>query len=96
MLPITEKSIGLDGKVFIDRRLSMRRRSLKGAKVAYDSDRGVLECTVRNQSATGARLSFDDASAVPRQFELVVTGEDAFRRATVRWRSQTTLGVSFD
>ncbi|MEQ1953170.1 PilZ domain-containing protein [Mesorhizobium yinganensis] len=96
MTPITEKSIGLDGKVFPDRRASERRRVLKGAKLTFNKGYGSFECVVRNVSDHGARLTFGDTSAIPSQFDLLISGEDRARRATVRWRSMTALGVSFD
>ncbi len=96
MTPITEKSIGLDGRVFPDRRSETRRRVLKGARVVFNKGFSVYECVVRNMAANGARLDFGDASAVPTRFEIVIAGEDVKRTATVRWREMTVLGVSLD
>lgn len=96
MTPITEKSIGIDGHVFTDRRSGERRRVLKGARLAFNKGFGAFECVVRNLSESGARLSFGETSAVPSQFDLQISGEDVFRKATVRWRTMTALGVSFD
>ena len=95
MTPITEKSIGIDGEVFADRRQGDRRRVLKGARLTFNKGYGAFECVVRNLSEGGARLSLGDTSAVPSQFDLLITGEDAPRPATVRWREMTALGVSF-
>ncbi|MFI0846405.1 PilZ domain-containing protein [Mesorhizobium sp. IMUNJ 23232] len=96
MTPITEKSIGLDGQVFTDRRGIERRRVLKGARLTFNKGYGSFECVVRNVSDSGARLTFGDTSAIPSQFDLLISGEDHARRATVRWRTMTALGVSFD
>lgn len=96
MEPIIEKSIGLDGQVFAERRTADRRRVLKGARLAFNKGFGAYECVVRNISDKGARLSFGETSAVPSQFDLQIAGEDLFRKATVRWRTMTALGVSFD
>jgi len=96
MTPIVEKSIGIDGEVFVDRRALSRRRVLKGARLTFNKGFGTFECVVRNQSDGGARLSFGDTSAVPGSFDLLITGEDAPRPATVRWREMTAMGVSFD
>ena len=96
MEPITEKSIGLDGEVFPDRRGIERRRVLKGAKLSFNKGYGAFECLVRNVSDGGARLTFGETSAVPPQFDLLISGDDVVRRATVRWRTMTALGVSFD
>jgi hypothetical protein len=96
MTPITEKSIGIDGEVFVDRRSGSRRRVLKGGRLTFNKGFGAFECVVRNQSEGGARLSFGDTSAVPGNFNLLIAGEDVLRPATVRWREMTAMGVSFD
>ncbi|MBX3570214.1 MAG: PilZ domain-containing protein [Rhizobiaceae bacterium] len=96
MTPITEKSIGIDGEVFADRRTGDRRRVLKGGRLSFNNGFGAFECVVRNLSARGARLSFGDTSAVPNAFDLLITGEDKARSATVRWREMTAIGVAFD
>jgi hypothetical protein len=96
MAPITEKSIGLDGEVFPDRRGAERRRVLKGAKLIFNKGYGAFECVARNVSESGARLTLGETSAVPSQFDLLISGDDLVRRATVRWRTMTALGVSFD
>ena len=55
----------------------------------------VAYSVVRNQSEMGARLSFGNTAGVPRHFELGIMGEESLRASTVRWRSETALGVSF-
>ena len=47
MQPIAEKSIGLNGAVFPDRRVELRRRVLKGALVYYNNGFIAFECPVR-------------------------------------------------
>ena len=96
MTPITQKSIGLDGKVFPDRRKEDRRRVLKGGRISFNNGYSVFECVVRNTAPSGARLDFGETSAIPSSFELLVAGEDVTRRATVCWREMTVLGVSLD
>ena len=91
---ITEKSIGLDGDVFSDRRAEHRRKVLKGAVLTFNRGFGTFECIVRNQSDTGARLSFGDTSAVPNVFDLEIVGSEVKRQAQVRWRSITAIGVA--
>ena len=53
MSPITEKSIGVDGAVFPERRAEIRRRVLKGATVSFNNGYSSFECVVRNQSQRG-------------------------------------------
>ena len=96
MTPISEKSIGIDGEVFADRRSGDRRRVLKGARLSFNNGFGAFECVVRNLSPDGARLTFGETSAVPNNFDLLIAGEQEMRRATVRWRQMTALGVAFE
>lgn len=96
MTPITEKSIGLDGEVFEDRRGETRQRVLKGGKLSFNKGYGALECVVRNVSPHGARLAFGDTAAVPPAFTLFISGEDAPHRAQLRWRGRDAVGVSFE
>lgn len=93
---ITEKSIGVDGEVFSERRGAPRRRMLKGGTLSFNKGYGALECVVRNVSERGALLAFGETSAVPAAFDLAIKGEGAARPAHVRWRSMTAVGVSFD
>ena len=58
MSPITEKSIGLDGEVFPDRRGKPRQKCLRGAVASFNKGSSVFECVAKNISETGARLSF--------------------------------------
>lgn len=91
---IKEKSIGLDGKVFAERRAVMRRRVLKGATLSFNKGYGALEGLVRNESERGVLLHFGETSAVPADFELTVKGSDP-RSAKVKWRDMTRVGVEF-
>jgi hypothetical protein len=92
---ITEKSIGVDGQVFSERRSSLRRRVLKGATLTFNKGFSAFECVVRNQSAEGALLSLAETFSLPAQFEVAIAGDDMHRTARVRWRSMTALGVEF-
>lgn len=91
---ITERSIGIDGAVFPDRRNGTRRRVLKGATVSFNKGYSTFECVVRNQSDQGARLSFAETFALPNHFGLAVSG-DTERLVDVRWRTMTAVGVVY-
>lgn len=92
---ITEKSIGIDGEVFAERRAALRRRTLKGAALSFNKGFGAMECVVRNESRNGALLAFGDALGVPALFELAVNGAAERRAARVRWRTAMLVGVEF-
>ncbi len=92
---ITEKSIGIDGHVFAERRSDIRMRMLKGAALTFNHGFSSFEGTIRNQSEHGAKLTFGEALAVPPVFGLKIASEEKPRMARVRWRSMTALGVEF-
>jgi hypothetical protein len=96
MNPITEKSIGVDGRVFSERRAALRRRVLKGATLTFNRRFSAFECVVRNQSAEGALLSLAETFSLPAQFEVLISGEETLRTARVRWRSMNAVGVKFE
>ena len=95
MRSIAEKSIGLDGAVFAERRAEIRRRVLKGGTLRFNRGYGAMECVVRNQTTDGALLVFGDSSGVPSVFDLAI-GADAPRRAEVKWRGLVAVGVALD
>lgn len=94
MQPILEKSIGLDGTVFAERRSEVRRRVLKSAILSFNKGFSSFECIVRNLSEHGARLSLGETFALPSSFS--IRFDDAPPRAAkVRWRTESALGVAF-
>lgn len=95
MLPIREKSIGLNGEVFAERRAWIRRRTLKGAVLSFNKGFSSFECVVRNLSDGGAQLSLCETFALPDDFALRMD-QTSLRRAHVRWRSAAAVGVSLE
>jgi hypothetical protein len=52
-----------------------------------------VTCTIRDLSATGARLSFSHPTFLPRTFRLLFDEQD--QRVTVRWQAGVMAGVRF-
>lgn len=69
------------------------RASSKLEGKALLSGRPDIPCTIRDLSATGARLSFRNPIILPRQFTLRFSAED--HRATVVWQAGLFAGVRF-
>lgn len=76
-----------------ERRRSLRRRVLKTAKIVFNHDRSVVDCTVRNLSTEGALLLFPSTVGIPAHFELVLEGEARRLACDVMWRHEQRLGV---
>ncbi len=62
-------------------RTADRRRVLKAGTIAYNQRYSTLPCTVRDLSATGARLRISDVALVPTHFDLLIDLEAQARSA---------------
>jgi hypothetical protein len=64
--------MGTDLQSNQDRRVAPRRRVVKGAKLFFNGDVSVFDCTVRDISETGARVSLGLFQPLPKRFKLQV------------------------
>ena len=77
-----------------EHRSSIRHRTLKGAKVVLH-DWSTIDCVIRNQSDTGARLEFSDPVALPEQFDVLMTSSNTLVPARRMWERGTAVGIRF-
>ena len=78
-----------------DGRMSARRRVLK-AGIAASNDRHItVACTVRNLSATGARLRTEGSLNIPDTFELIIEADGLEANCEVVWRKGNEVGARF-
>lgn len=77
-----------------DNRLMQRRRTLRGARIAFNGGRSTINATVRNLSAKGAKLEVSSVVGIPDTFDLLVDGT-APQPCRVAWRTLKELGVEF-
>ena len=77
-----------------ENRQTPRQRTFKGGKISREGF-SVLDCVVRNISATGACVEVVSQKSVPDEFELVVTKDNSIRRCRVVWRAGNRIGVQF-
>ena len=80
----------------LDQRSEPRRRVVKGTKIAYGDFVFVQDCTVRDISNRGARISVSAAMELPQEFFLVFTTERILRKSRVKWRKTNEVGVVFE
>ncbi|CAL78693.1 conserved hypothetical protein [Bradyrhizobium sp. ORS 278] len=78
-----------------DKRIAPRHRVLKQGRLAFDSG-GVVDCTVRNMSETGARLEVVSPLGVPKSFTLMIPADKFTRRCHQVWSHDKRIGVAFD
>jgi hypothetical protein len=79
----------------IERRRYRRILTQKAAKVVFHYN-SVIDCTVRDLTDAGARLEIPSAGAVPQTFDLITQEPDGAHLCQVVWRSQDSVGVSFE
>lgn len=79
----------------VERRKIPRARALKGAKIAFNQHRSVIDCVVRNLTDVGAMLKVPNTVGIPERFDFRFDNERKYRPARVIWRREDTLGVEF-
>jgi hypothetical protein len=80
---------------FVERRGSPRARVLKKGKLILPNNSSVVDCLIRDVSATGARLSCEGAGMLPSEMQLLFHAVRELRHVRVVWRRQGELGVQF-
>jgi hypothetical protein len=66
-----------------------------GAERRADQRHRVLECVIRDLSATGARIQMGETFGVPSRFTMSISGETTRIEASLRWRNARNIGLSF-
>jgi hypothetical protein len=74
---------------------AQRSRVLKGAKIVALNQWTLVDCTVRDLSATGARIICKDQLAVQNEFRFLILADNTICNAKVVWRRGDELGIAF-
>jgi hypothetical protein len=77
-----------------EHRIAPRRRVFKAGSISFGG--GVIDCTVRNVSDTGAALEVVTPLYIPDRFMLIVQSDNIRRPCQVVWRKERRIGVTFD
>jgi hypothetical protein len=77
-----------------ENRTAMRHTTLKGGRIVFNASRSTFDCTVRNLSSKGAKLTVASVVGIPDTFDLIL---DAGARQSCRvvWRTLKEIGVEF-
>ena len=81
-------------QVLDNHRVAPRHRVLKAGSIEFNG--GIIDCTVRNISDTGAQIEVASQIGIPDNFWLVISGSQTPRHCRVAWRNDKKLGVAFD
>ncbi len=85
----------LKGTVDNDARVAPRRKVLKAGIAASNNRHLTVSCTVRDLSATGARLRVDNMVGIPDTFVLIISVDGLEANCQVVWRKPNEVGVKF-
>ncbi len=77
-----------------DKRASQRRTTLKGGHIVFNAGRSTIDCTVRNLSPKGAKLTVNSVVGIPDTFDLVLAAHSK-QSCRVIWRRLKEIGVEF-
>ena len=77
-----------------ERRLAQRLRTLKGGKIVVNNGFSTYDCTVRNLSDIGAKLTVASLVGIPETFQLAMDDGRRFNCETI-WRKEGQIGVKF-
>lgn len=84
-----------DRRASDERRGELRSRTLKSAKIVFNLRFSVIDCTVRNMSAHGAKLIVGTQLGIPETFNLEFDSDGSVRACKVMWRKENEIGVTF-
>jgi hypothetical protein len=77
-----------------NKRSDQRQKVLKSARIVLD-DLQSVECTLRDVSATGAKLLVKKPNDLPDVFRLLFAADSTIRPVKVMWRKPDSVGVHF-
>lgn len=77
-----------------EKRILPRRRSILGGRVFFDEG-GAWDCTVRDLSEGGAKLTTEAPFTQGQMFDLKINKFEDIRRAEVMWAGNGQAGIRF-
>jgi hypothetical protein len=77
------------------RRSSPRKRTLLQGQIVFNDRFSLIECVVRDLSATGARIAFPHLIEIPPEFELEIPKKSLSLRSRVMWSNGKEHGIRF-
>ncbi len=77
-------------------RVSIRVLSSFLGRIELFNKQASYNCSIMDLSGTGARVSIDNALMIPNDFMLEIPSKGFRKRAVVKWREGSEIGVSFE
>jgi hypothetical protein len=79
-----------------DRRPARRRRTLLGGRVTYDDGAHVFDCTIRDLSDSGARITVPGQQPIAPRVFLINIRDRVVYEARVVWNRSGQAGLAFE
>ena len=79
----------------VEKRKTVRARTLLGGVIAFNNRASTMDCQVRNLSSVGAKVTFTNTAVVPDQFDLMIARKERSFRARMVWRASNEAGIAF-
>jgi two-component system cell cycle response regulator len=78
-----------------DKRKCRRRRVLREGRIVLKSGSSLINCIIRDQTASGAKLRVPAPTELPKNFGLVCLTDGMLFPAEIVWRRGDDMGVAF-
>ncbi|HVE04657.1 MAG TPA: PilZ domain-containing protein [Rhizomicrobium sp.] len=79
----------------VERRPERRRRTLLGGCVAFDDGKQAVDCTIRNLSTGGARITLPPGREIPGHVFLIHMRDRLVYDAVIVWKKGSEAGLCF-
>jgi hypothetical protein len=80
----------------VNQRRAMRKRTLLGGKVIFGDDNRMRDCTIRDISETGAKITMAKGECIPTRVFLMDRRTARVYEARVTWIKAPDFGLGFD
>lgn len=90
-----EQVFGRARQSVVERRAEERRKVQLGCWLAAPDGGGLVQCTTRDFSASGARVTVDDQRVLPGSIWLLDLRHRLAYEARVAWRKAPEMGLQF-
>ena len=79
----------------MEHRNEVRQRVFLKGRIRFNNGSSTMDCLVRDFSPAGARIALSQTATLPEVFDLHIPQKDRTYRATLRWRREDGVGVTF-
>ncbi len=99
MIPANRNPRGRTGLAAMSDMSELRRETrlrtfLKG-RIIFNNGNSSMDCLIRDLSGSGARLMLSQTATLPDGFDLFIPAKERTHKATLRWRKDDSIGVTF-